>query len=33
VTELLLKLLNVPSGDVVRVTGASLELRGGLSPG
>ncbi|HXJ58089.1 MAG TPA: hypothetical protein VNU68_15650 [Verrucomicrobiae bacterium] len=32
-TDLLLKLLNVPAADVVRVTGASLELRGGLTMG
>src|SRR5262245_43168179 len=32
-TELLLKLLNVPVDDAVRIAGASLALRGGLSLG
>jgi hypothetical protein len=32
-TGLLLKLLNVPAGDAVRIAGASLAFRGGLSGG
>lgn len=32
-TELLLKLLNVPMNDAVRIAGASLAFRGGLSTG